>query len=342
MNFKDYVLASALPEKKDFEIIHRNKTFNLNYLNNPKPLKNLSQGFFNRLQKLNLDELKKFYENAKNKYNLLRIDDKKYPKILKKIIDPPVYLFVWGNYKILGQPALAFVGSRRATAYGKKVTYNLIFNLNFPWVIVSGLAMGVDGFSHRAALEAGKQTVGVLGSGFFNLYPYINQKLAMEIVENQGAIVSEYPPHFEPTQYFFPARNRIIAGLSQAVIVVEAAKKSGSLITASQAAKNGRDVLCVPNEIFSLTSEGCFFLMRQGVKSIFAASDIEEDYFSLFPKVKNAKKKDPMLRYLITPKHLDEIAKKFKKSSSEILSQLAQMELDGKIKSLGSGFYQAI
>lgn len=341
MQFEDYVLASALPEIADFQTLKKNKALNSKYVENPKPLKGLTQGFYNRLQKLNLNELKRYWQKAKI-YKLLRVDYKDYPKILKTISDPPVYLFVWGNSKILGKTALAFVGSRRATAYGKKATYNLIFNLNFPWVIVSGLAMGIDGFSHRAALEAGKKTVGVLGSGFFNFYPCINQKLASEIVENKGVVISEYPPHFKPTQYFFPARNRIIAGLSQAVVVVEAAKQSGTLITASQAAKNGRDVMTVPNEIFSLTSEGCFFLMRQGVKSVFSASDIEEDYESLFPKVKTAKKKDPIIKYLITPKHLDEITKFIKKSSAETLIMLSELEITNKIKNIGSGFYQSL
>jgi DNA processing protein len=340
MKFEDYILASALPEINDFKILKKNKALNLKFAEHPQPLKGLSQGFFNRLKKLNLEELAKCFSKAKI-YKLLRFDDKDYPEILKTISDPPVYLFIWGDAKILGQTALAFVGSRRATSYGRKVVYNLILNLNFPWVVVSGLAMGVDGFSHRAALEADKKTIGVLGSGFFNFYPYINEKLAGEIVENGGAVISEYPPHFKPAQYFFPARNRIIAGLSQAVVVVEAAKQSGSLITASQAAKNGRDVLTVPNEIFSLTSEGCFFLIRQGVKPIFNASDLEEDYEHLFPKVKTAKKQEPIFEYLATPKHIDEIAKFFKKSSAEILSWLAQMEIDGKIKNLGSGFYQA-
>jgi DNA processing protein len=341
MELIDYYLASALPDFSDFKALIKQDAFNLKYLQNPKPIRGISQGFLNRLQKLNLVDLEKEYVKAK-KFGLLRIDQKSYPEILRKITEPPVYLFVWGKTKAFNKPSLAFVGSRRATVYGKKSTFNLIFNLQFPWAIISGLAMGIDSFSHQAALQSDKLTIAVLGSGFFNLYPSINQKLAQTIVKNGGMVISEYPPHFGPQQYYFPARNRIIAGLSQAVVVVEGAKHSGSLITAGLAGRYGRDVLVVPNDIFSLTSEGCFSLIKQGAKPVFSAEDIEEDYFKLFPKVKISKKTEPILDFLSTPKHIDEVAKFLSMTSGDTLSYLSKLEVENKIKNLGSGFYQTI
>lgn len=341
MQFFDYILASALPSKKDFKILKKEGFLSLNYTKNPKPLKGLTQGFFDRLKKLNLNQLEKEYKKSK-KYKVLRLDDKNYPKLLLEIADSPAYLFILGESNVLDKPALAFVGSRRATSYGKKVVFNLIYNLDFPWAIVSGLAMGIDSFSHQAALEADKKTIAVLGSGFHHLYPAFNKRLAQNIIKSGGVIISEYPPHFEPEAFYFPARNRIIAGLSQATIVIEAAQKSGSLITASLAAKYGRDVLAVPNEVFALTSVGCFSLIKQGAKPIFIAQDIEEDYGRLFPKFKNELETDPLGKFLQTPKHIDEIAKFLKASVNDAVSKISILEMENKVKNLGAGFYQKI
>lgn len=341
MRFSDFCFACALPSKKDFLSLKSAKALNTKYLKTPRPLKGMSRGFYQRLKQLDLSSLEKEFQKA-NRFVLLRLDQKQYPSILKEIPDPPVYLFVWGRVQPLQKSSLSFVGSRRATVYGKKAVYNLIFNLKFPWVIVSGLAIGVDSFSHQAALESDHQTVAVLGSGFFSFYPRVNQNLAKKIVRNRGVLISEYPPHFTPERYYFLSRNRIIAGLSLATVVVEAGEKSGSLSTASYAARYGREVMAVPGDIFRLTSKGCFSLMRQGAKPVFEASDIEEDFVGFFPEKKKEEKKDSLALFLSQPKHLEEIQKKFSLSAQETLAKLSELELKGKIKNIGSGFYQAL
>ncbi len=341
MNFFDFCLASTLPAYSDFLLLKKHKVLNLAYLKDPKPLKGQTRSFFKRLKSLDLEELKKDFKRAK-KFTLLRVDQKQFPPLLKEIPDPPVYLFVWGKPEVLKAKALSFVGTRKATSYGKKITFNLVLNLRFPWVIVSGLAVGIDGFSHQAALDAGLKTVAVLGSGFFNLYPPTHRKLAEKIAK-QGALVSEYPPQLGPEKYYFVARNRIIAGLSLATVVVEAAEKSGALITASYAAKYGREVMAVGGDIFRLTSKGCFSLMRQGAKPIFSAEDIEEEFENLFLRhIGKTKKKEGILLFLAQPRHTEEIQEYLSCSSEEVSIKLAQLEVEGKIKNLGSGFYQAL
>jgi len=340
MRFVDFCLANALPSQKDFLALKSAQALNSRYIKNPKPLKGLSRSFYKRLKNLSLLVLEKEFKKAKE-FNLLRLDQKDYPQILKEIIDPPVYLFVWGRSKILNQCSLSFVGARRATLYGKKAVFNLIFNLIYPWVVVSGLAVGIDSFAHQAALHSDHKTVAVLGSGFLALYPSLNQGLAEKIVRSGGAVVSEYPPQFKPERYYFLARNRIIAGLSLATIVVEAGEKSGSLNTASHAARYGREVMAVPANIFRLTSRGCFTLMRQGAKPVFEAKDIEEEFVGFWPKTEN-KKSDSLLLFLSQPRYIEEVQKHLGLSASKTLVKLSELEVEGKIKNLGSGFYQAL
>jgi len=347
MDFFDFCLACALPSNKDFLILKKEHQSTQKYIKSPKPLKGLSKGFYNRLRSLKLADLEKEYIKAK-KFSLIRLDSKNYPRFLKEISDPPAYIFVWGNKNILSSPSLAFVGSRRATQYGKKVCFNLIFNLELNWTIVSGLAIGIDGFAHQAALESDKKTIAVLGSGFLNLYPSVHQPLAEKIIKDKGVVISEYPPQFKPEAYYFPARNRIISGLSLGVIIVEASRCSGSLITAALSAKYGREVFAVPNDIFSLTSQGCFSLIKQGAIPVFSASDIEEQFLAFGAKwlkqikPKKTKKPDLIIDFLKVPKHLDQIQKFLKLTSEQTLAKLSELEIEGKIKNIGSGFYQVI
>ncbi|MCD6421963.1 DNA-processing protein DprA [bacterium] len=347
MSFFDYCLASALPQKEDFLCLKRHKLLNERLFEGNLP-SCLSKGFANRLKKRDFSELKKFYQRfEKSSFSFLRLDQKGYPPLLKQIPDPPVYLFVFGSKRVLLKPALAFVGSRRATSYGKKVSAHLIYSLSSFWVIVSGLAIGIDSFAHRFALESGKKTVAVLGSGFWHLYPVSNRGLAEKIASENGAVISEYPPHFRAQKYFFPARNRIIAGLSLGTVVVEAGKHSGALITASLSAKYGREVFVVPHSLFRLTGEGCFSLMRQGAMPISKAEEIEEVFAQLpllrtFSRKKPQEKKDKWLKFLTLPRHLEEIARTFSLSTDKVLTKLSELEVEGKVKSLGGGFYQAV
>ncbi len=211
-----------------------------------------------------------------NSVNLISIYDEAYPKALKEIHDPPLVLYVRGQ--IPEAPyAIGIVGSREASHYGLKAANVFASGLASEGIpIISGGARGIDASAHEAALRAGGTTVAVLGCGFDIAYPASNQKLFQRIAE-RGAVISEYPPGTEPRALNFPARNRIIVGLSRGVIVAEAARKSGALITAHIAADEGREVYCVPGNIFDGTSVGCHELIRKGAKIVDCVQDILED-----------------------------------------------------------------
>lgn len=204
------------------------------------------------------------------------MEDESYPALLREICQPPLVLFYRGT---LAPKAarLAMVGARRASTYGKHVAEEMAAHLAGCGVtVVSGAARGIDTASHRGALTAGR-TVAVLGCGLDVVYPPENGRLLAEIAEH-GAVISEYPPGTRPLAAFFPARNRIISGLSRGAIVVEAAEKSGSLITAELALSEGRDVFAVPGSIYSDTSRGCHRLIQQGAKLVVDAADVLVEY----------------------------------------------------------------
>ncbi len=208
--------------------------------------------------------------------NLVSIYDEAYPKSLKEIHDPPLVLYVRGQ--IPNAPyAVGVVGSREASPYGIKVASGFAYGLACAGIpIISGGARGIDTAAHEAALRADGTTVAVLGCGIDIAYPAGNKKL-FERIAQQGAVISEYPPGMEPRAINFPARNRIIVGLSRGIVVAEAARKSGALITAHIAADEGREVYCVPGNIFEGTSIGCHELIRSGAKLVDSVQDIMED-----------------------------------------------------------------
>jgi DNA processing protein len=201
-------------------------------------------------------------------------DDPEYPQPLKEIADPPPVLYVQGRVELLNSLCLAMVGSRAATAYGKRSSFVLAQALAAAGVtVVSGLASGIDSEAHRGALSIQGPTIGVLGCGLDVVYPRQNGGLYDQI-RKEGLLVSEYPLGTKPDGFRFPARNRIIAGLSKGVVVVEAARKSGSLITAEMALDEGRDVFAVPGQIDSFKSGGTHWLLQQGAKLVQSAEDI--------------------------------------------------------------------
>ena len=204
------------------------------------------------------------------------MEDETYPALLREIFQPPLVLFYRGT--LLPEASrLAMVGARRASTYGKHVAEEMASILAQHGVtVVSGAARGIDTASHRGALTAGR-TVAVLGCGLDVVYPPENGRLLAEIAE-RGAVISEYPPGTRPLAAFFPARNRIISGLSRGTIVVEAAERSGSLITAELALSEGRDVFAVPGSIYSDTSRGCHRLIQQGAKLVTDAVDVLVEY----------------------------------------------------------------
>lgn len=201
-------------------------------------------------------------------------DDPEYPQPLKEIADTPPVLYVQGRIELLGSLCLAMVGSRAATAYGKRSSFVLAQTLASAGVtVVSGLASGIDSEAHRGALSVQGATIGVLGCGLDVVYPRQNGGLYDQI-RREGLLVSEYPLGTQPDGFRFPARNRIIAGLSRGVVVVEAARKSGSLITAEMALDEGREVFAVPGQIDSFKSSGAHWLLQQGAKLVQSAEDI--------------------------------------------------------------------
>lgn len=215
-------------------------------------------------------------ESAKRGIRILVREDDEYPSVLREIAKPPLALFVRGN-PIPGAERIAMVGSRHASPYGKHAAEEIAMELAKHGVtVVSGAARGIDTAAHKGALRAGR-TVAVLGCGADVAYPKENARLLDEIAAS-GSVISEFPPGTQPLPAFFPQRNRIISGLCRGTVVVEAAERSGSLITAEFALSEGRDVFAVPGSIYSDTSRGCNRLIQQGAKLVAAAEDILEEY----------------------------------------------------------------
>ena len=205
--------------------------------------------------------------------------DPDYPIRLRHITRPPPVLFVRGNNALLSQPQLAIVGSRKPTINGIKTAQHLAAEVaRSGFVITSGLALGIDKASHEGALIAKKPTIAILGSGIDVLYPRAHSALAQNIIDQKGAIISEFLPGTPPRSAHFPQRNRIISGLSMGTLIVEAALKSGSLITARYALEQNRDVFAVPGSIHSPVSAGCHQLLKQGAKLVETVQDILEEY----------------------------------------------------------------
>lgn len=219
-----------------------------------------------------VDEILVWAEQAKHR--LLVHGDKDYPLVLSEIADPPVILYADGETDLLSQQQLAIVGSRHPTPSGYETAHMLAASLaKLGFVIVSGMALGIDGAAHQGALSAGGKTVAVMGTGLDLIYPTRHEHLAEQIRES-GCLLSEYPLGTPALGRHFPMRNRIISGLSRGVIVVEAALKSGSLITAKQALEQGREVYAVPGSIHNPTSRGCHWLLREGAKLVENTEDI--------------------------------------------------------------------
>jgi DNA processing protein len=212
--------------------------------------------------------------------HVVRFQDAAYPSLLKQIADPPVLLFVRGDRDYLAQPQLAIVGSRNPTHTGRALAREFAAHLaSFGLTITSGLASGIDGAAHRGAIEAGGATLAVSGTGLDRVYPARHRDLAHQVAEN-GALVTEFPPGTAPLAANFPRRNRIISGLSLGTLVVEAALRSGSLITARSALEQGREVFAIPGSIHNPLARGCHALIREGAKLVETGDHILEELAS--------------------------------------------------------------
>ena len=212
------------------------------------------------------------------KYKVIKINmnSKYYPERLRNIDDPPKEMYCVGNLELLNyKKNIAMIGSRNCSSYGERAAKDFAYNLAKEDVcIVSGLAKGIDSFSHIGALNAKGKTIAVLGSGLDNIYPKENIKLVEEIIKNNGLIISEYPLGTKPLKYHFPARNRIISGLSDSILVVEARRNSGTNITVDFALEQGKDVFVIPGNIYSKTSDGTNFLITEGAIPVLNYKDI--------------------------------------------------------------------
>jgi DNA processing protein len=271
--------------------------------------------------------------------------DRSFPPLLRELHDPPTTLYVRGAVGALAAPGVAVVGARSCSAYGAQVARAVARDLAAAGVaVVSGLARGVDGEAHRGALESGGQTIAVLGCGIDRDYPRSHAELARRIAAS-GAVVSEYPAGVEPAPWRFPARNRIIAGLSLATVVVEARERSGALITADFALELGRDVFAVPGEITSALSAGTNDLLRQGaapltaVRDVFEALGIETQSSAPAAAVSNAA---AALLVLLGDgaAGADELVRASGFSSAEVAAALVELELAG-LAAQADGVYRS-
>ena len=304
---------------------------------------NLAQEFITYRHITNVEE--KWLELEKLNIKVLTIIDDTYPELLKQIFDPPVIIFYKGKVEILSQPSLAVVGTRRATPYGLRVAHELVTQLAGAGLnIVSGLAYGVDAIAHRSCLLTGGATVAVLACGLDNIYPIANQPLADDIVMQGGVVLSEFPPHTAPLKQNFPYRNRIIAGLCQGTLVIEAAPGSGALLTAKHALESNREVFTVPGSIFSDYSKGTNDLLKLGAHPVTQA----EDVLNVFGLEAIAQKQrlplnseqEKFLQYFShEPQQIDELVRQSSLSAGEFMSQLTMLEMSGYVKEVGGQKY---
>jgi len=289
-------------------------------------------------------------------YELVGLTDLRYPDLLRMIPDPPSYLYLRGELRSEDHRAIAIVGARRASGYGRAVTEKLSRELTAKgFTIVSGMARGIDAWAHRAALEAPGRTIAVLGCGLDILYPQEHNELR-ESIGRHGAVISEFPLGTPPDPVNFPKRNRVISGLSLGVVVVEAAEHSGSLITARLALEQGREVFAVPGPIGTKTSVGTHALIKQGAKLVDNVEDILDE---LRPQLEipgaaasaSDQAGDPRQPALLPdersvyeclsaePRHIDELTAALRLSPAKTAGVLLQLELKGAIRQLAGNLF---
>jgi DNA processing protein len=280
------------------------------------------------------------------------INTEYFPKILSEINSAPFALFAKGNLSLLLEKQLAVVGSRKPSYYGKQALEKIIPEIcSSGLIITSGMAMGIDSLAHRQSLDQEKLTIAVLGSGLGQkiLKRAFNYRLGQEIIEKNGLLVSEYPPNFEANKFTFPARNRIISGLSLGVLVIEAAERSGTLITARYALEQNREIMAIPGNIFSQQSLGTNKLIKQGAEPVTSANDVfkvlnwkisSSQPLNEVQKISFDDKEEKMIynKLSFDPQSLDKLVLMCKLDISTISVKLSMMEIKGLVKNTGGGY----
>lgn len=289
----------------------------------------------------------------KNEIKIVVLGDSEYPELLSKIHTPPYLLFYRGQLPKNNDLNLAFVGSRKCTQYGEyavsKIVSELV-TLDADINIISGLALGIDSISHGVALKNNINTIAILGSGVddTSIYPQSNRALAHKIIESNGAVMSEFPPGTGALRHHFPQRNRIVAGMSLATLVIEAEEKSGALITSKYALEENRDVFALPGQINSKSSVGTNNLIKYGAIPLLGASDIINLYDLSKKEVKaeemNLNEMEAKICLCLShePLHVNQIVKTTGINISELSSNLTMMEIKGVVKNVGGMEYVRI
>lgn len=307
------------------------------------------QEFISKRSEINPDE--EWEKLEKENISVLTIKDENYPKILKEIYNPPALLYYKGKIFEKEEFSLAVVGTRKITPYGRQVTPQIVNELvKNNLTIVSGLALGIDSLAHETTVKNSGRTIAVLGSGLDkqNIYPAHNRYLVEKIIEQGGLVISEYPIGMLPLKYNFPARNRIISGLSLGTLVIEAGENSGALITAKYALEQNREVFAIPGSIYSQSSFGPNNLIKLGAKPVVSTEDILEalnlnqatNFIANQKIVPESKEEETLLRFLSKePVHVDKLVQESKLSASAVNSTLTMMEMKGKVKNLGNMNY---
>jgi len=291
---------------------------------------------------------------------IMTCQDPDYPALLQEISDPPPLLYLHGNIEVLQAPQLAMVGSRNPTAAGRQTAVDFARHLSAAGlVITSGLALGIDAAGHQGALDAGSPTIAVMGTGLDRVYPARHRDLAREIAST-GALVSEFPPGTPPRAENFPRRNRVISGLSLGTLVVEAAIRSGSLISARYALEQGREVFAIPGSIHNPLARGCHHLIRQGAKLVETAQDIMDELGALANAIDPGTAiANPAAGLERTPPlaedyvqllesigfentSIDMLVKTAHLTAAEVSSMLLQLEMNGYIAANPGGFYNRL
>ncbi|MCL2864004.1 MAG: DNA-processing protein DprA [Lachnospiraceae bacterium] len=339
-NLVKFKLHSIFP---DLEELRKEKEKSL------QCLKFLSETHIRRILHGQSDkDISKLYQSlAKKSIQHFPWNSPNYPSQLMNIFDPPFGLFVKGDLPVFQQYRVAIIGARKCTPYGERNALHFAQELGQSGLqVISGMAYGIDGFGHRGAIQGGGRTFAVLGCGVDVCYPREHIGLYQDILNHGGGIISEYPPGTSPLAYHFPARNRLISALSDFLIIIEAKKRSGSLITADLALEQGKDVYALPGPVDSTFSQGCHQLIKQGAGILLSPEILLEDFGMMTNKTKGGKKKildsSENLVYsllCLQPKRFDDLLIETKMEIGILMGVLISLELKGYVKEVSKHNY---